>query len=477
MTKRLIITLGSLLALGCGAPAAQDFFYSHGKVHNFSYEKQQIRFDSGATARLTQQIVVGIADANGPAEIAAQPGFLAGQISSFNPKVYLATFANAELALAAANTLYGRPGVRWAHPDFALNIEARTGFEPSDEPLAAQAWHLAKTQTPTAWRYTHGQASTLVAVIDLGFEQNHSDLQAAWYKNPGEIPNNRLDDDGNGLVDDQSGWNFAVNGNNLIYGMNAAHGTATAGIVGARANGQGTVGICPECTLLPLVVDEQASNAAAAFYYAARAGAAVISNSWGYAIGTPTTDVLVEAIKDVSQLGREGRGATIIFAMDNRNHDNCRGPEPDVSSLETVIAVSAVDANDRKIATSGYGDCLDLVAPSAGRAKAGIVTTDRPGNKGFNRGDNREDFADLAYTNTFYGTSAAAPQVAGGFALLYAANPDLTPSQARERILQSADKVSPKEADYNPNTGVSRLYGYGRINIGRALQDQHMADQ
>lgn len=476
MTKRLIVSMYTLCALGCGAPAAQDFFYSHGKVHNFSHEHEQIRFASGATARLTEEIVVGIADTNGLAELRAQPGYVDSKVSQFSSKVYLAKFTSPELGLAAANTLHDRPGVRWAHPDFALSIEARTAFEPMDEPYAVQAWHLAKTQTPTAWRYTHGTASTLVAVIDLGFEQNHTDLQAAWYKNSREIPNNRRDDDGNGLIDDQSGWNFAINGNNLIYGMNAAHGTATAGIIGARANGRGTVGICPECSLLPLVVDEQPSNAAAALYYAAQAGAAVISNSWGYAIGTPTTDVLVEAINDVTTLSRDGKGSTIIFAMDNKNHDNCRGPEPDVSSLDAVIAVSAIDAEDRKIPTSGYGDCLDLVAPSAARAKAAIVTTDRPGSKGFNRGDNREDFADLDYTNTFYGTSAAAPQVAAGFALLYSAYPDLNHSQARERMLQSADKVSAKDADYDPVTGISRYYGHGRLNIGRALQDQQ-ADQ
>ena len=155
--------------------------------------------------------------------------------------------------------------------------------------------------------------------------------------------------------------------------------------------------------------------------------------------------------------------------MDNRERDNCRGREPDISSLESVIAVSASDQNDQKIASSGYGPCLEILAPSASSARNGIATTDRPGTKGYNQGADAGDFSDLGYTSTFYGTSAAAPQVAAAFALLYAANPNLSSIEAKQILLHSTDKISPDRANYDPKTGLSPLYGYGRLNIGRAL--------
>lgn len=458
--------------LGCGSPDLPTYFYSGGTRHAFIYENDGIRFESGAPAHLTRRIVVGISDKRGHEEIASQVGLIAQSVSHFSPRVVLADFASIEDALNAANNLYKQPGIRWSHPDFSLNVEARETHDPVMEPYIDKAWHLKKINAPQAWQVTQGNQQTLVALIDLGFEQNHSDLKPSWYQNKAEIPDNRLDDDGNGYIDDFSGWNFALNGNNLIYGMNAAHGTATAGVIGARADGHGTVGICPNCSILPLVIDDSPVNAAAAFYYAYQAGAIVISNSWGYGIGTPQTDVLVEAIEDIAMNGRDGKGATIVFAMDNRNRDNCRGLEPDISSLEAVIAVSASDRNDRKIRESGYGECLDLVAPSAASARNAIVTSDRPGPKGYNRGDNRADFQDLDYTNSFYGTSAAAPQVAAAFALLYSASPALTHLEAKRIIIDSADKISPETANYNPKTGLSSLYGYGRLNIGRALQPQ-----
>ena len=426
-------------------------------------------FESGASAQLTPRIVVGITGAHDHLEIEAQSGILSSSISTFSQRVVLAEFNTKENALIAANNLYGRPGIRWAHPDFALRIESRNHGDPIVEPYFDQSWHLNKIQAPTAWKITQGLPKTLVAVIDLGFEQGHSDLKPSWFINQHEIPENRLDDDNNGQIDDTSGWNFAVNGSNLVYGMNSAHGTATAGVIAARADGRGTVGICPNCTILPLVIDESPANAAAAFYYAYWAGAQVISNSWGYEIGTPNTDVLVEAIEDISRQGRDGKGTTIVFAMDNRQRDNCRGREPDISSLDAVIAVSASDHNDRKIAQSGYGSCLDLVAPSGSSKQHAIATTDRPGEKGYNRGRDATDFPDPDYTNTFYGTSAAAPQVAAAFALLYTRYPDLSSFDARQVILQSTDKISPEHANYDPQTGTSALYGFGRLNVGRAL--------
>lgn len=387
-------------------------------------------------------------------------------------------FESPVAAAAGAEKLYGRTSIVYAHPNFLLPIESRSA--PGLEPLFPAQWNLENTGatggTPgadinvkPAWNISTGVAETLIAVIDLGFEQDHPDLREAWFVNHKEIPGNRIDDDSNGLKDDVSGWNYAINGTNLVYGQNAAHGTSTSGIIGARANSQGITGICPGCKILPIVIDAEVKNAVSAFLYAKSLGAAVISNSWGYKIGTPKMDALVDAINQMATGSRDGKGASVVFAMSNFARNDCRGPEPDISSLESVIAVSSVDHFDLKVEDSAFGPCLEFVAPTSGSTVSAVATTDRPGVKGYNRGENPEDFPDLDYTHTFYGTSAATPQVAGILGLLYSINPELTAEAALALLKNSADKVHPDLAAYN-SEGRSSTYGFGRVNAGRAAE-------
>jgi subtilisin family serine protease len=429
-------------------------------------------FESGAVAVMTDTVLV-------KADRRALPADLAWERSPAGDGVFRARAASEGEALELANALGRKPGVAWAHPDFRVPLEARS--LPTDEPFFSAQWNLHNTgQTggvPStdinvlpAWTAAGtGVPSTLVAVLDLGFEQAHPGLAPAWYVNTREIPGNKKDDDGNGLVDDVSGWNYAVNGTNLIYGMAPSHGTATSGVVGARADGAGTTGICPRCTVLPLVVDDSVENQAAAFAYAQRAGAAVISNSWGYRIGEPRFDVVINAIAAAATNGRGGLGTTIVFAMSNFGKDDCREPEPDISALPTVVAVSSIDHQGHRVEASGFGLCLEVIAPSSPSQAAGVPTTDRMGDKGYNTGS-ASDFDDLSYSNTFYGTSAAAPQVAGVFALLYSAKPSLTAADALRLVTRTATKIEAGVANYDATTGLSRTHGYGMINAGAAVE-------
>lgn len=471
----------------CGATPPEMHFFAQGRALELvlphadtASDQAIISFgERGPEATITRTIVVGFDHAQALASALDARFLESWRLSTFDESVALLQFATWQHALNAANSIYGQPGIRFAHPDFKLAIEARG--KAVDEPLFEAAWHLenrgqsggtpgADIGARAAWDLTQGDANTLVAVIDLGFEQNHPDLKDNWYVNTGEIIGNKVDDDGNGLVDDHSGWNFTINSNNLIYGMNANHGTAVAGVIAAKADGLGSSGICPACRILPLVIDEVPSNAAAAINYAVKSGAAVISNSWGYRIGTPTTDVVIEAINKAVQQGRQGRGTSVVFAMDNVGHDNCKPSSPDISSLEMVIAVSSSDHNDQKISETGYGPCLDIVAPSAGAPHDAIVTTDRPGEKGYNAGTSRDDFNDLSYTKVFYGTSAAAPQVSATLALMYSLKNDLEQPAARQLLLSNAEKIDSENGNYDPQSGVSNSYGHGRLAAGKTLE-------
>jgi hypothetical protein len=333
------------------------------------------------------------------------------------------------------------------------------------DPLTPAGWHHKAIGADATWQKTLGSPAVKIAVIDLGFEQSHPDLQSAWLGNMEEVPANNLDDDQNGLVDDVSGWNFATHSADLIYGAGPAHGTATSGVIGARQNGFGTQGICSRCSLLPLVIDDRVSSAILAFQYARAMNVAVVSNSWGYALEMPSMQGLMTVIEEITQYGRGGLGTSVVFAMSNKARNDCEGVNADISALESVIAVSSVDQQDQKVASSGFGPCLDIVAPSSSRPEGGIVTTDRVGSKGINSGSS-DDFSNRNYTKKFYGTSAAAPQVAGALGLIYSLDPNLSAKAAASKLFQLAEKVNTDVGQYDPQTGKSPFYGYGRLNIG-----------
>lgn len=427
-----------------------------------------VTFSNGARALMTSTLIIGH---DGIGITLAHPEILWSKPLPFSDAVLVRTRSPQE-ALRLSKSLMSNKSVRYAHPDFIFPVEAR-GFLAAD-PYFASQWNLRNTGQNGAtigvdigveavWAVSRGNPETVVAVLDLGFEQNHKDMVDAWYVNPGEVAGNKKDDDGNGLIDDVRGWNFSINGNNLIYGAAPNHGTATAGIIGARSNNIGISGVCPNCKILPVVVSGRVSEDASAIGYAVAMGASVLSNSWGYALESPKTDVVSEALTNAALTGRRGKGVPILFAMRNAATDDCRETSPDISAHPQVIAISSIDFNDRKVANAGFGRCLQFLGPSSGSNINGVPATDRPGTAGYNT-NGSGNFEDLDFHSAFWGTSAATPQVAGLFALLLSHEPNLTRDEALWRMRTSAIKANPAEAAYDPSTGHSLRYGYGRAS-------------
>lgn len=447
-------------------------------------------FDNGARAGLLPRLIVGLK----PGE--SMTTFRLEYLQNLGLKPIMGTLetdsrikifesATSLEVLDQLPLLSKEPWVNFVHPDFRLKLRSvsssvsskhkhnRKDVDKQDsvnslvmerDPLAVKAWHLDAIKAPAFWTHTMGSPEVKVAVIDLGFEATHPDLIESWQRNSREIAANGIDDDGNGYVDDEIGWNFVTKSPNLIYGAGPGHGTATSGIIGARQNGIGSTGVCPRCLMMPLVIDEQLSTAIMAFQYAKNQGASVVSNSWGYALDLPVMQGLVDVIEEITASGRSGKGTSVVFAMGNVNRNDCEGRSQDISSLETVIAVSSVTQANKKAIPSGYGPCVDLVAPSSVIPEGGIVTTDRVGKKGFNTGQ-KEDLVDLSYTQRFFGTSAAAPQVAGALGLVYSRWPDISRQEAEGILFRSAIKVDPENGAYDPSTHRSAVYGYGLLQL------------
>lgn len=103
-------------------------------------------------------------------------------------------------------------------------------------------------------KYSGGRRETIVAIIDTGVDYNHEDLQNVFWINKGEIPNNGIDDDGNGYIDDVNGWNFYDDNNVLYNGKDDGHGTHIAGTIIANNNSKGVTGIVGNSTVKIMVL-------------------------------------------------------------------------------------------------------------------------------------------------------------------------------------------------------------------------------
>ena len=156
-------------------------------------------------------------------------------------------------------------------------------------------WGYAKAEN----KAVGGSPDVVVAIIDTGVDYNHLDLRNNIWTNSGEIPNNGVDDDDNGYVDDYYGWDCVGNDNDPMD--DNGHGTHVAGIVAAENNAFGTVGVAFNCKVMCIKAGNSTgyfnnSDIAEAIQYAYMNGASVINMSFGgSSISTAVKDALEDA--------------------------------------------------------------------------------------------------------------------------------------------------------------------------------------
>ena len=304
-------------------------------------------------------------------------------------------------------------------------------YVPND-PYYPGMWNVPHLRVDTVWNTTRGSSSVLVAVIDTGCERTHPDLAASIWQNPGEIANNGLDDDGDGFVDDKSGWDFVNNDNNPddLFG----HGTGCSGIIAAvQDNNQGITGLAPLCKLLPLKACNDSgylydSYVVPALIYAADRGAKVISMSF---YGDQVTPAERDAIDYCWS-----HGSLPIAATGNEAQTFPYYP----GAYEHTLGVGSHGGSDQKSWFSNWGSWTDVAAPGEG------ISATWPGG---------------GYTTGFTGTSAACPNVAGVAALLFSAVPGATNAEVRAAIEDTG--IALNQAPY----GV--WANYGRVDAQAAL--------
>lgn len=330
------------------------------------------------------------------------------------------------------------PSLHEVIPNVYLRVEAHgKPFVPNDPEFLGQ-WYFddKRLQMSDVWGISQGDSNTTVVVIDTGCDMTHPDLV------------DKLDP-GLDVLDNDTDPSYDPAYND------SGHGTACAGLVGATTNNSiGISGACPACRVrcVRLLADAALSvdTHIKAFNFALETNAAVVSNSWGFADPMPIPTLMRNAIDNIFDNGRGGKGALVFFAAGNENREI--GAD-EITAIRGVTAIGAINHFSDKTFFTNYGASLDLVAP------VGTLTTDIAGPLGY---DPKE------YTTTFGGTSSACPVAAGVAAVVMSAIPEKTSAEVLDVLVRTA-KVAPYASpDAN---GHDPVFGYGIINPLGALKD------
>ena len=325
----------------------------------------------------------------------------------------------------------------------------------SNDPLYGQLWHLGRINAEQVWSNITMNADVIVGVLDSGLDYNHIDIgkgadgdeRQNIHVNSQEIPNNNIDDDGNGYVDDCMGWNFETNTGDVK--TSGYHGTFVAGVLAAKTNNNigiaGVAGIrnnnksvyiLPLCTGTTRPVSSIIDDA---IIYAVDNGAKIIQMSMSLA----QNEAIDAAIEYAHQ-----RGVLIVCSAGNNRGRDVRYP----AKHQWVMAIGATNKENTRSSYSNYGQTLDCVAPGDS-----IYSTTLAGNYRYSSG-----------------TSFSSPQVSGVAALMFSANPLLNHTHVRSIINSSCTKLPTYtyENDTIHSDGTwNNETGYGMLNAQSAIAE------
>lgn len=289
-------------------------------------------------------------------------------------------------------------------------IQARSGIDINILPAWKQ--YDADTESP--------RRQVTVAIIDTGIDYSHPELADAMWTNPGEIPGDGIDNDGNGYIDDIHGWNFYTGSSTLYSGTEDSHGTHTAGTIAAARGSGGIAGITDNQYVKlmsakalggPMGIGSPES-VIQAIHYAEANGASICNLSLGTAA---YNEELAAAIRDSNML--------FVIACGNGDARG-QGYDTDASPIypaslpyDNVISVASLMFDGSLAASSNFGaGSVDIAAPGS------YILSTAPG-------------GGYAFMS---GTSMAAPMVTGTAAMLYSYRTDFSLADVKTALLATA---------------------------------------
>ena len=327
-------------------------------------------------------------------------------------------------------------------PRLEKPAEEPTGLS---DPEVSKAWHLDAIGARQAWKYGKGNKKTFLALVDSGVDYRQRDLASNLVWNDAEWPLNGVDDDHNGFVDDVLGWDFVKPG--TLPFDRSGHGTFLATIaVSVEGNGVGTVGVCPQCGLLPVRFMNweglgDTDDAIAGIRYAIKRGASVINSSFsgeGY-------DKDME--KSIREAGAKDILVVVAASNDGENVDRT-DTYPAKFNLPNQITVAAVNSEGDLSTESNWGKhSVHVAAP----------------------GVDMMGLWEGKWDPTGEGTSDAAVVVSAAATLLRSIAPELSAIQVKEVFMKTVKKYPQLE---------NKVMSGGMIDLAAAVKcvkEDHLA--
>ncbi len=327
---------------------------------------------------------------------------------------------------------------RQSQIDYAEPIPImRTIFTPNDlgpSSGTSNQWSLWQVDATNAWDISLGNSNIVVAIVDDAVLATHPDLAPVLWVNPGEIPNDGIDNDGNGHIDDVNGWDVADNDNTVLPNVAAmSHGTHVAGISGAASNnGTGVASIGHGVSIMAVKSsnqDQYITDGYEGIIYAYQNGADVINMSWGGSGSSQTAQNIINSAFNA--------GSILVAAAGNDNVTTQFYP----AAYNNVISVASTTTTDARSSFSNYGNWIDISAPGSNIRSTYINSSG------------------AAIYGAISGTSMASPMVAGMIGLMLSLNPNLTYAQLTNCLYSTADPTT---------TNVGQM-GAGRFNAYEAM--------
>ncbi len=375
-------------------------------------------------------------------------------------RTYSVHYSANDIPQRVSTDLSHASGVVYAEPLLVNHISGSAHWDhinPND-PRFVEQIELTALNLPEAWDVVKASDSTptvVIAIVDGGSEWRHEDLLANVWTNEDEIPDNRIDDDMNGFIDDVHGVNFANQDDYdhdptglRLTPRNAMHGTAVAGAASAVTDNKlGVSGAAWNAELMHINVgcatsDRRICEGYTGILYAATNGADIINTSWGATLQNDFDARLpVQTLELVTDMG------SLVVAsagnFDTNLDENTRYP----AQHPRVLSVGSTQKDMRvKARSSSFGRQVSVFAPGVN-----IITTG----------------SDNEYI-TISGTSFSTPLTSGVAALVRTRFPNLSPDALREHVRLTSENIDAENPDF------AGLMGRGFVNAQRATQEPNL---